>query len=60
MAETNFTRSFQYDGIPPRRGFSKVIARGDCSNHTLMCLAKGSDITEHTSSSGRRGDGAER
>jgi nitric oxide dioxygenase len=34
----------------PREGvFSKVIARGEVSNHTLMCLAKGSDITEHTS-----------
>jgi nitric oxide dioxygenase len=34
----------------PREGvFSKVIARGETSNHTLMCLAKGSDITEHTS-----------
>ena len=34
----------------PREGvFSKVVARGECSNHTLMCLARGSDITEHTS-----------
>lgn len=34
----------------PREGvFSKVLAKGDFSNHTLMCLAKGTDITEHTS-----------
>jgi len=29
--------------------FSKLLAKGDMSNHTLMCLAKGTDITEHTS-----------
>ena len=34
----------------PREGvFSKVLVKGDVSNHTLMCLAKGSDISEHTS-----------
>ena len=34
----------------PREGvFSKVLAKGDTSNHTLMCLAKGTDISEHTS-----------
>lgn len=34
----------------PREGvFSKVLAKTDISNHTLMCLAKGSDISEHTS-----------
>ena len=34
----------------PREGvFSKVLAKGEASNHTLMCLAKGSDISEHTS-----------
>ena len=34
----------------PREGvFSKVLAKGDVSNHTLMCLAKGTDISEHTS-----------
>ena len=35
----------------PREGvFSKVLAKGESSNHTLMCLAKGTDISEHTSS----------
>ena len=34
----------------PREGvFSKVLAKGGSSNHTLMCLAKGTDISEHTS-----------
>ena len=34
----------------PKEGvFSKVLAKGDVSNHTLMCLAKGTDISEHTS-----------
>ena len=34
----------------PREGiFSKVIVKTEVSNHTLMCLAKGSDISEHTS-----------
>ena len=34
----------------PREGvFSKVLVKGEASNHTLMCLAKGSDISEHTS-----------
>ena len=34
----------------PREGvFSKVLVKTDVSNHTLMCLARGSDISEHTS-----------
>jgi len=34
----------------PREGvFSKVLVKSGVSNHTLMCLAKGSDISEHTS-----------
>lgn len=34
----------------PREGvFSKVLVKTAVSNHTLMCLAKGSDISEHTS-----------
>lgn len=34
----------------PKEGvFSKVLVKTDISNHTLMCLAKGSDISEHTS-----------
>jgi nitric oxide dioxygenase len=28
---------------------SKVLAKGKVSNYTLMCLAKGTDISEHTS-----------
>lgn len=35
----------------PKEGiFSKVLVKTEVSNHTLMCLAKGSDISEHTSS----------
>ena len=34
----------------PKEGiFSKVLVKTDNSNYTLMCLAKGSDISEHTS-----------
>jgi len=34
----------------PREGvFSKVLVKTETSNYTLMCLAKGSDISEHTS-----------
>src|SRR3989338_9247795 len=34
----------------PKEGvFSKVLVKSEVSNHTLMCLAKGSDISEHTS-----------
>lgn len=34
----------------PKQGiFSKVLVKTDISNHTLMCLAKGSDLSEHTS-----------
>jgi len=34
----------------PREGiFSKVLVKGETSNHTLMCLSKGADISEHTS-----------
>jgi nitric oxide dioxygenase len=36
--------------FPSEGVFSKVVARGEMSNHTLMCLAKGTDISEHTSS----------
>lgn len=36
--------------FPAEGVFSKVVARGDVSNHTLMCLARGTDISEHTSS----------
>ncbi|MDD5432454.1 MAG: cupin domain-containing protein [Candidatus Omnitrophica bacterium] len=34
----------------PKEGiFSKVLVKTPTSNYTLMCLAKGSDISEHTS-----------
>lgn len=34
----------------PKEGiFSTIIAKGELSNHTLMCLKKGTDISEHTS-----------
>jgi len=34
----------------PREGiFSKVLVKTDVSNYTLMCLARGSDISKHTS-----------
>ncbi len=34
----------------PKSGImSKVVCKGDLSNYTLMCLAAGTDISEHTS-----------
>jgi nitric oxide dioxygenase len=34
----------------PKEGiFSTVLAKGGISNHTLMCLKKGTEISEHTS-----------
>jgi len=34
----------------PKEGiFSRVLAKSDTFNYTLMCLAKGSNIDEHTS-----------
>lgn len=43
----NLAESMQF----PREGiYSKVLVQSDASNYTLMCLAKGSDISEHTSS----------
>lgn len=34
----------------PKEGiFSTVIAKGETADHTLMCLKKGTDISEHTS-----------
>ena len=34
----------------PKEGiFSTVLAKGEVSNHTLMCLRKGADISQHTS-----------
>ncbi len=34
----------------PKEGiFSKILVKTDVSNYTLMCLAKGTSISEHTS-----------
>jgi nitric oxide dioxygenase len=38
------TMEFPKEGI-----YSKVLAKSDTFNYTLMCLAKGSDIDTHTS-----------
>ncbi len=35
---------FPMEGI-----FSKVLVKTNISNHTLLCLAKGTDMSEHTS-----------
>lgn len=40
----NEVMEFPKDGI-----FSKVLAKSDSYNYTLMCLSKGTDIDEHTS-----------
>lgn len=48
--EGSVTRSLMGMMEFPREGvFSKVLVKSEVSNHTLMCLAKGSDISEHTS-----------
>ena len=45
-AVSNLTKDMEF----PKEGiFSKVLAKGEFSNHTLMCLAGGTDISEHTS-----------
>jgi quercetin dioxygenase-like cupin family protein len=49
MAESTVRNLYEIMEFPKEGVFSKVIARGDVSNHTLMCLAQGTDITEHTS-----------
>lgn len=42
----NLSRSMEF----PREGvFSKVLVKTARSSHTLMCLSKGTDISEHTS-----------
>jgi nitric oxide dioxygenase len=42
--DLNKMMEFPKDGI-----FSKVLAKSEKYNYTLMCLAKGSDIDTHTS-----------
>jgi len=49
MAESTVKSLYEMMEFPKEGVFSKVIAKGDLSNHTLMCLARGTDITEHTS-----------
>ena len=50
MAAMSRTRNlYEMMEFPSEGVFSTVVARGDMSNHTLMCLADGTDITEHTS-----------
>ena len=44
VIDLNEAMEFPRDGV-----FSKVLAKSDDSNHALICLAKGSDISEHTS-----------
>jgi len=50
MARSTVKNIYEMMEFPSEGVFSKVIARGEMSNHTLMCLAKGTDISEHTSS----------
>ena len=50
MARSAVRNLYEMLEFPSEGVFSKVIARGEMSNHTLMCLAKGTDISEHTSS----------
>ena len=35
--------------VPKEGIFSTVLAKGEISNHTLMCLKRGTEISEHTS-----------
>ena len=49
MNKTNVKNLFQTMEFPKEGIFSTVLAKTESSNHTLMCLAKGADISEHTS-----------
>ncbi|MBP7216947.1 MAG: cupin domain-containing protein [Candidatus Omnitrophica bacterium] len=49
MTEQTIKELFKMMEFPREGVFSKVLVKTDVSNHTLMCLAKGSDISEHTS-----------
>ncbi|MFA6142261.1 MAG: cupin domain-containing protein [Candidatus Omnitrophota bacterium] len=44
VRDLNKLMEFPKEGI-----FSTVIAKGELSDHTLMCLKKGTDISKHTS-----------
>ncbi|HOE27668.1 MAG: cupin domain-containing protein [Candidatus Aureabacteria bacterium] len=50
MIRSKTANLYEMMEFPSEGVFSKVVARGGMSNHTLMCLAKGTDISEHTSS----------
>lgn len=49
MAKSEVKNLYETMEFPREGVFSKVLAKGDVSNHTLMCLAKGTDISEHAS-----------
>jgi len=48
--ETGFSKDLNKLMQFPKEGvFSTVLAKSDTYNYTLMCLAAGTDIDEHTS-----------
>ena len=49
MVESLIENLEQMMEFPEQGIFSRVLVKTDISNHTLMCMAKGSDISEHTS-----------
>jgi|TARA_B100001971_G_C18230850_1_gene563804 nitric oxide dioxygenase len=50
MSEEGFSKDLNELMEFPKEGiFSKVLAKSDSYNYTLMCLAKGTDIDTHTS-----------
>jgi nitric oxide dioxygenase len=49
MAKQTIKNLFEIMEFPKEGVFSTVVAKGESSNHTLMCLAKGTAISEHTS-----------
>lgn len=49
MSDSTIKNLFEMMEFPREGVFSKVLVKTGVSNHTLMCLAKGSDISEHTS-----------
>ena len=50
MENKGFSRDLNESMQFPKEGvFSTVLAKSDIYNYTLMCLAAGTDIDEHTS-----------
>lgn len=50
MEQAGFSKDLNNEMEFPKDGvFSKVLAKSDKYNYTLMCLAGGTDIDEHTS-----------